>query len=228
MEILFIIPARGGSKGIPQKNIKLLAGKPLIYYTIDIARQLAKDIDICVSTDSLEIIDTVEKYGLSVPFVRPPELATDTSTTNDLVNHALKFYKSNGKIYDVVILLQPTSPFRTSKQVKSALEILTSDIDMVVSVKESLAAAVICKENAEGFIELPLSTNVTRRQDMGAFYEYNGAIYVINVKSLEKRSINEFERKVKYIMPAINSIDIDTPLDWAICEAMIDKGFVSM
>ena len=91
MKILYIIPARGGSKGIPHKNIKLLNGKPLIYYTIDVARQLTTDDHICVSTDDDEIIEVVENYGLKVPFIRPDYLATDTSTTNDVLLHAINF-----------------------------------------------------------------------------------------------------------------------------------------
>ena len=106
---LYVIPARGGSKGIPHKNIKLLHGKPLIYYSIDIARSLTNDEHICVSTDDEEIIKVVSDYGLKVPFVRPRELANDTASTNDVLIHALKYYESIGKNYTAIVLLQPTS-----------------------------------------------------------------------------------------------------------------------
>src|SRR5690554_892422 len=123
MKILYVIPARGGSKGIPHKNIKPLNGKPLIYYTIDVARQLTTDENICVTTDDDKFIKVVEDYGLKVPFKRPEQLATDTATTNDVLLHALSFYENRGECYDIIILLQPTSPLRKSYQVKEALNL---------------------------------------------------------------------------------------------------------
>ena len=120
MKILVIIPARGGSKGITHKNIKPLNGKPLIHYTIDEAREIVSDEDICVSTDDPEIIKCVEDYGLKVPFVRPKELATDTAGTYEVLLHALNFYEKQGRHYDVVLLLQNTSPFRKADQIKEA------------------------------------------------------------------------------------------------------------
>ena len=121
MKILVIIPARGGSKGIPHKNIKPLNGKPLIYYTIDCARAICDDADICVSTDDDEIIQVVEDYGLKVPFKRPAELATDTAGTYEVLLHALNYYEQQGRHYDVVMLLQNTSPFRAAEHVKEAI-----------------------------------------------------------------------------------------------------------
>ena len=106
MKTLFLIPARGGSKGIPRKNIKELNGKPLIQYSIDVARRLTGDENICVSTDDREIIEVVEKSGLEVPFIRPESLAADTATTNDVICHALNFYKDKGTAYDNIVLLQ--------------------------------------------------------------------------------------------------------------------------
>ena len=108
MECLIVIPARGGSKGIPHKNIKPLCGKPLIYYSIDAARTVAKDEDICVTTDDQDIIKCVENYGLKVPFVRPAELATDKSGSNEVILHVLEFYEAQGKKVDAIVLLQPT------------------------------------------------------------------------------------------------------------------------
>ena len=112
MDVLVVIPARGGSKGIPYKNIKLLNGKPLIYYSIDIARQFTTDNNICVTTDDERIIEVVESYGLKVPFKRPDYLATDTCGSSEVIQHAWKFYADKGTHYDAVLLLQPTSPFR--------------------------------------------------------------------------------------------------------------------
>ena len=109
MNLLYLIPARGGSKGIPHKNIKLLCGKPLITYSIDVARQLTDDQNICVSTDDEKIIQTVTDYGLAVPFKRPVCLATDSASTYDVLLHAIKFYENLGKQYDGIVLLQPTT-----------------------------------------------------------------------------------------------------------------------
>ena len=221
MKILVVIPARGGSKGIPHKNIKPLAGKPLIHYTIDVARQIVADEDICVSTDDSEIIQCVEDYGLKVPFVRPEELATDTAGTYEVLLHALNFYEQQGKQYDVVLLLQNTSPFRTAKQVKEALALYQSDVDMVVSVKECSANPYYCvfEENQEGYLKICKGNGqITRRQDAPKVYEYNGAIYVINPQSLKQMTLNKFSRRIKYVMDEQSSLDLDTMNDWKMAE----------
>jgi N-acylneuraminate cytidylyltransferase len=221
MSILAIIAARGGSKGIPKKNIKLLNGKPLIHYTVEVARSIFRDRDICVSTDSDEIIETVEQSGLKVPFKRPPELATDTATSNDVLLHALNFYEKSGFNYDAIVLLQPTSPLRTAAQVEEAVSLYNDSIDMVVSVKESLAPFVLCSENADGYLEFTFNKSITRRQEMSKYYEYDGAIYVINIQSLKNKGMANFDRKVKYIMPPESSVDIDSMLDWHWAEYLI-------
>lgn len=222
MNILYLIPARGGSKGIPHKNIKSLAGKPLIYYSIDVARELTTDDNICVSTDDNEIIKVVEDYGLKVPFKRPDELATDNATTNDVILHAINFYESIGKQYDIIVLLQPTSPLRKSQHVKEALSLYSDKIDMVVSVKESHAATVICHENNSGYIELTLNRDHSRRQDNNTYYEYNGAIYLINIKRIKQIPLSKLSKKIKYVMDDISSIDIDSIIDWQITNLIIE------
>ncbi len=221
--ILAIIPARGGSKGIPHKNIKLMDGKPLITYSIDIARGIVNDIDICVSTDDDEIINTVQEYGLEVPFKRPDKLATDTAATNDVLLHAINFYRLNGKEYDLILLLQPTSPLRELRHVKEALALYTDSADMVVSVKESHAAVVLCAENDYGYLDSVFNKQGGRRQDIRSFYEYNGAIYVINVAAFERKGLHGLDKKIKYIMSEENSIDIDTQYDWDIAEYLLRK-----
>lgn len=223
MKILYLIPARGGSKGIPHKNIKQLNGKPLIQYSIDVARQLAKDNDICVSTDDSEIKDVVENLGLSVPFLRPTYLASDTATTSDVIIHALEFYNNQGKKYDVVVLLQPTSPLRTVQNVKDCLAAYDDTLDMVTTVKESSVSAVLCKENQEGFLEQVIGSNNVRRQDAEQFYEYNGAVYVINTKAIKEKGLGGFTKIKKCIMEAENSVDIDTMLDWKFVEVLVKE-----
>ncbi len=140
MKPLYIIPARGGSKGIPRKNIKPLGGRPLIAYSIDAARQAgAPDSHIILSTDDAEIADTARALGLEVPYTRPAHLATDTAGSREVILDAMDWADSRGIDYDCVVLLQPTSPFRTATDIHSALALYSPEVDMVVSVKEASA-----------------------------------------------------------------------------------------
>lgn len=224
MRTLYIIPARGGSKGIPGKNIKPLAGKPLIGYSVDVARLLAPDCDICVTTDDTDIIATVEAMGLKVPFVRPAELATDQSGTYEVLLHALDHYEAQGIHYDRMVLLQPTSPFRTADDVCNCLKLYTPDIDMVVSVKRAAANPYynLFETDDNGFLQISKGEGTyTRRQDAPPVWEYNGAVYVINTESLRKMPLNKFTRRRMCEMSAEHSIDLDTPTDWIIAEALL-------
>lgn len=226
MKSLVIIPARGGSKGIPHKNIKPLCGKPLIHYTIDVARALVDDEFICVSTDDADIIKVTEDYGLKVPFVRPAELATDTAGTYEVLLHALDFYEKRGNTFDNIILLQNTSPLRQAQHVKEALALYRNDIDMVVSVTE-----VACnpyyncfEEDEKGYLRISKGEgNITRRQDAPKAWEYNGAIYIINPSSLKEMTLGQFKKRVKYIMPRECSVDLDTPFDWKVAELILSE-----
>jgi CMP-N-acetylneuraminic acid synthetase len=230
MKTLYLIPARGGSKGIPHKNIKLLSGKPLIYYTIDIARRLADDKDICVSTDDDEIINTVEEYGLHVLFKRPDALATDKCGTYKVILQALDFYKNKGEIYDAVVLLQPTSPFRTVNNVSSCIErYLQEHRDMVASVKESSTNPYYnCfKVDNSGTLEPLFNEIITRRQDAPKTYEYNGAVYVMNVEKLREKSYEEFNNIGYAIMDELSSVDLDTIVDWKFAEMIISENLIN-
>lgn len=226
MKILVIIPARGGSKGIPRKNIKPFNRKPLIYYTIDCARAICNDDDICVSTDDAEIISVVEQYGLSVPFVRPANLATDTAGTYEVLLHALDFYEKQGKQYDVVLLLQNTSPFRTAEHVKEAMKLFSKNVDMVVSVKECAANPYYCvfEEDNNGFLHVCKGDgNIFRRQDAPKVYEYNGAIYIMNAEKLKTTHMHKMQKRVKYVMDDMSSFDLDTMWDWQMAESLINQ-----
>lgn len=223
MKILYLIPARGGSKGIPHKNIKLLDGKPLIQYSIDVARQLAEDNDICVSTDDIEIKTVAENLGLEVPFLRPDYLASDTAGTSDVIVHALNFYSNQGTNYDVVVLLQPTSPLRTVQNIKDCLALYDDTLDMVTTVKESSVSAVLCRENQNGFLEQVIGENNVRRQDAAKLYEYNGAVYVINSDAIKEKGLGGFTKIKKCVMDEKSSVDIDTMLDWKFVESLMKK-----
>lgn len=226
MKNLIIIPARGGSKGVPGKNIKMLHGKPLIHYTIEAAREIFSDSDIIVSTDSSEIKKEAEKTGLMIPFLRPESLATDTANTQGVILHALDFYtKINGEP-DVVILLQPTSPLRTYKHIESALNLYSDDVDMVVSVKETDANPyyVLFEENKSGFLDKSKNGLFTRRQDCPKVWELNGAIYIINTKSFRETEVSNFSKIRKYEMSEEDSVDIDSMLDWMLAEVLIRRN----
>lgn len=227
MKTLYVIPARGGSKGIPHKNIKPLAGKPLIGYSIDVARQLAADNDICLTTDDPEIAATAESMGLNVPFLRPASLATDTCGTYEVLIHALDFYRDRGIDYDTLVLLQPTSPMRTADDVRAALALYSPDIDMVVTVKEAASNPYYnCYEtDNDGFLHISKGDGgYTRRQDAPKVWEYNGAVYVINVESLRRMPLSAFTRRRMSVMPAERSVDLDTPVDWLIAEKLIENS----
>ena len=227
MKTLYVIPARGGSKGIPHKNIKPLAGKPLIGYSIDVARQLAADDDICMTTDDPEIAATAESMGLNVPFLRPASLATDTCGTYEVLIHALDFYRDRGIDYDTLVLLQPTSPMRTADDVRAAMALYSPDIDMVVTVKEAASNPYYnCYEtDNDGFMHISKGDGgYTRRQDAPKVWEYNGAVYVINVESLRRMPLSAFTRRRMSVMPAERSVDLDTPVDWLIAEKLIENS----
>ena len=225
MNTLFLIPARGGSKGIPRKNVKQLNGKPLIIYSVETARQLADDADICVSTDSEEVISVVTSVGLNVPFIRPIELSTDTAGSREVINHALSYFESRGRGYDQVILLQPTSPFRSASDVTRMLNLLTHSIDMVVSVRESHDSPYYnaFEEDRNGYLVAVKPSNFERRQDIPKTYAYNGSIYAIQSNSIKSKPFAAFDKVIKYEMDAVHSIDIDTPFDWMIAEMIAEK-----
>ena len=229
MKSLIVIPARGGSKGIPHKNIKPLNGKPLIYYTIDVARQFTTDENICVTTDDQEIIRCVEDYGLKVPFVRPAELATDTCGSNEVIQHAYKFFADKGVVYDTVILLQPTSPFRKVEFVKEAVALYDDNMDMVTSVAPATCNPYYdgYEEAEDGFMYVSKGAgDITRRQEAPAVWQWNGSVYVINPKSLMEKGMGAFTKVKKYAMPEIYSVDLDTMLDWKYAELLIQEGLV--
>ncbi|MDE6131239.1 MAG: acylneuraminate cytidylyltransferase family protein [Muribaculaceae bacterium] len=224
---LIIIPARGGSKGIPRKNIRLLDGKPLIAYTIEVAKAVAGDPRLIVlSTDDAEIARVAREWGIDVPYMRPAELAADTSGTREVLLHAMDWADSQGLHYDCVLLLQPTSPLRTAEDVRQAIDMYSPDIDMVVSVMESAANPYYdCFETGtDGFLHISKGDGtLTRRQDAPHAWQYNGAVYVINPESLRRMPMGAFPRRLPLVMKRENSIDLDTPLDWTIAEAIMNS-----
>lgn len=223
MKTLFLITARGGSKGIPGKNIRPFAGLPLICHAIDQARAFAADCDICLSTDSDEIADVARAHGLDVPFMRPAELATDTASSHDVILHAWQWYHARGISYDRIVLLQPTSPLRTVGDIGAAIDLWRPDLDMVVSVCESAANPYynLFEAGSDGFLRISKGEGgFTRRQDAPKVWQYNGAVYVITAASLLRSPMSGFRHILPSPMPADRSVDLDSETDWIIAEQL--------
>ena len=224
MNELFLITARSGSKGIVNKNIKKLDGKPLLFYSIDIARNFTDDQYICVSTNSREIKKVVEDYGLEVPFLRPEILSEDTSNSFDVIKHAINYYENIGIKFNKIILLQPTSPLRKNKHIhESIIEFEKNNLDALYSVKiaEATPSYLLYKENA-GLLEQCQKSREYQRQDVNPVFQVNGSIYIFNPSVFEQfNSLQEIKRIGKYLMAKKYSFDIDDMIDWRICEMLI-------
>ncbi len=225
MKPLVIIPARSGSKGVPGKNSKVLKGSPLIQYTLDAALEVFAKHEICVTTDCNKIIEIAKKAGLQVPFVRPSSLCGDDVGSNEVLSHALHYWVEHFYSPDVIVLLQPTSPFRTGEHIKEALKLFSEKIEMVVSVKESKANPYfnLFEENEKGYLEKSKLLSICKRQDAPLVWEYNGAIYVIKTAAFEPQGLYNLKKIVKYKMDEWSSWDIDTPMDWNIAEWYIEN-----
>ena len=228
-KIVAIIPARGGSKRIHNKNLYPIFDKPLIQYTIEAARNIFDDKEIVISTDSEEIIDLAKSLGIKIPFIRPKDLCGDEVGMHEVVLHALTYFENKYSKPDKIILLQPTSPFRTKNHINEAINEYSPLIDMVVSVKETSANPyfVLREESDQGFLEPSKSANFIRRQDCPIVYELNGAIYIINPDSIKLTPMHEFKKVKKFVMDEVSSIDIDNHIDWRIAEMFIKKSNVT-
>ncbi|MCK9343811.1 MAG: acylneuraminate cytidylyltransferase family protein [Massilibacteroides sp.] len=234
MNYLYIITARGGSKGIPGKNIKELGGQPLIKYSIDIARKFVPDKDICVTTDDDEIIKVVESFGLQVPFKRPEYLATDMATSHDAIVHAVNYYLNTLKrSYDAVVLLQPTSPFRKVSDVERAIALYESmpAVEMVIGAKEADANPYYdCLEFDENKYLIPSkgAGKITRRQDAPKVWMNTGSVYIIKIQALLKKKMSEFSKVTMVPIDRYNAIDLDTLFDWKIAELLLADKLVTL
>ena len=224
-KILAVIPARGGSKGIPHKNIINLCGKPLISYTIEAANQ-SKYIDyILVSTDDNEIAEVSKRYGAEVPFLRPAELASDKAKTIDAVLHVLQTLNMNGEHFDTMILLQPTQPLRTGTDIDGAIEkYYKCGKRPLVSVSEVEDHPILIRsiEN-DNLVPLLNTSSTCRRQDMPKYYRVNGCIYINEIKDITtETSFND--NLVPFVMEASHSVDIDENKDLFVAEYYLEKS----
>ena len=214
---LAVVPARGGSKGVPRKNVRIMAGKPLIEWTIGQAAQSRYIDRVIVTSDDEEICQVAKQFGAEVPFVRPAELASDTATGVDVLCHAVQ---NVGADYDYVVLLQPTSPLRECTDIDAAIELcVRRAVASVVSVSEATKSPYwMYQMTEEGELSPVVENAATNRQQLPRTYALNGAVYVLEVASLlESRAILR-EDTLGYVMPTERSYDIDTEIDFLICE----------
>jgi len=226
MKIVGLIPARGGSKRIPKKNIRLLAGKPLIAYSIEAALKSKYINRVIVSTDDREISKISKKYGAEV-IKRPSELAKDDSLTVDAIKHAIKILKKNKYFPDIIVLLQPTSPLRNTEDIEKSVELfLNNECKSVISVceyKESPYWSLTIEENYAKPV-FGWDYFFKRSQDLPKIYTLNGAIFITTVKNLFKYNGFFNDKIIIYIMPADRSIDIDEEIDFKFAELLLKKG----
>lgn len=229
--IVAFILARSGSKGLKDKNIKPLAGKPLIAYTIEAAIQTEAFEDVIVLTDSEVYADISRKYGAEIPFLRPASISEDTSTTAEVIVYALEKLKKQGREYSHFCLLQPTSPLRDAKDIAKALELgRKKKADSIVSVTEAEHPPYLMNGMDEtlSLFKFLTENNHKRRQDFQTYYRVNGAIYLSKVDVYLKQNDFYGKKSYGYEMDKIHSIDIDDWEDFQMAEALImyAKNFV--
>lgn len=222
MKILALIPARGGSKGIPRKNIKALAGKPLIAWTIGEALKSKYLDQVIVSTEDVEIADVARKWGATVPFMRPQELARDDTPGAAPAIHALDALPG----YDVVLLLQPTSPLRRAEDIDRFIE------QALKQAPRSMTSVSKTPKNPYWMYTLSPQSTLTpimqaptmhRRQDMPDIYATNGALYWAEASWLKENNTFVTAETTAFIMSAERSIDLDTPTDWKLVELLLEN-----
>ncbi|MGF9699803.1 cytidylyltransferase domain-containing protein [Paenibacillus sp. MABNR03] len=218
---LAVIPARGGSKGLLHKNIRLLNHKPLINYTIEAALNSQYIDEVVVSTDSEEIARVAKSAGAKVPFIRPVELATDQARSIDVLKHAVDYYEQNEKYpFEHIILLQPTSPLRDANDIDQAYQtFINNEGDSLQSITVADTHPYLLREWNFGKVEPYLKEEAgnLRRQDLSELYVLNGAIYIVERDLLMIQNTMTGSNNCGYLMPQERSVDIDNELDlkWA-------------
>ncbi|MGG3563597.1 acylneuraminate cytidylyltransferase family protein [Neobacillus rhizosphaerae] len=222
-KVLAVVPARGGSKGVPRKNIKELAGKPLIAWTITEAKKSSYIDKLILSSDEPEIIEVAKKYDCEVPFIRPKELANDKTPGIEPVLHAIKKMED----FDIIVLLQPTSPLRSVDDIDGCIEKCVveraNSCVSVVEVDKSPYWMFLIEEHSKMSPLMNVGEIYNLRQELPSVYVLNGAVYVANIPWLERHKTFLTSETISYIMPKNRSFDIDTEFDFLMCETIIDK-----
>lgn len=223
---LCIIPARGGSKRLPLKNIRLLAGKPMVVYTIEAALQSEVFDEVCVSTESEEIAEVARQCGAEVPFMRPPELAADDVGVVHVCLHALDFYVKRGMKFNILGVLLPSSPLRTGEDIRGAHEkFLSADADFLMAVTDYIYSPFQALHERNGHLRPfwdPLYYR-KRRQDLPKVVVDNGAIYLMYVEAFRRERIFYGERLTGFHMPFARSVDVDDWLSLELAEFFLDR-----
>ncbi len=228
-KVLAIIPARGGSKGLPGKNVKELCGKPLIAWPICAAKKSLYVDKIVVSTEDLNIADIARREGAEVPFLRPESLAVDDSTTISVLLHVLNNLVETGETFDYCLLLQPTSPLTEGCDINKALELLESmrtKADSIVGVSEVVSTHPVfdARINQEGLITPYVGedfSGAVRRQDIEKLYFFDGSLYISDVKTLLEKQTFYHDRTLPYIVPKWKAFDVDDMVDLICIEAVM-------
>lgn len=219
-KIVALIPARGGSVGVKDKNIYSLKGKPLIAYSIEVAKKSKYIDEVVVTTDSEKIAEISKEYGAEVPFLRPKEYAQSTSKTIDAVIHFCKEMISQNRKFGCIVLLQPTQPLRNEKDIDGAIELFyNSNKEAVVSVSEVNDSPLLIRsiDDSGKLIKLLPDSSTCRRQDMPKYYRINGCIYINDINEInENTSFND--NSLAYVMPKERSVDIDELVDFHVAE----------
>ena len=225
MRILTLITAREGSKRLPGKNIRPLGGKPLIVWSINVAKDITEIVDILVSTDDLKISEVAKNAGEMVPWLRPPELATDTASSVDVCLHALEWYEKENGTIDGLMLLQPTSPFRSRNTVLRGIELFRKQKHRpIIGVSAAKSHPMWCFKIENGIMRrfIKGEEQHIRSQDLPPAYMVNGAFYLISPKELREQRLFYTENTVPLIADSPEEgIDIDTEWDWKLAEAII-------
>lgn len=228
LNILSVITARGGSKGVPGKNIKPLGGKPLIAYTIDAAKKSALITHLIVSTDDEVIAGVCRAHGADVPFLRPKELAEDKTPHLPVMQHAVNFMEDKlGIVFDFVVILQPTSPFRTVEDLDGTIQkLIDTGVDSAVSLVEIEENHPMKIKKLDGDFVKPYymeETEGVRRQDLPSAYKRSGAVYAMRRATLMDKNRLHGDMVAGFVVPKERSVDIDTPLDWIKVEYMLEE-----
>ena len=233
MRILFVITARGGSKGVPRKNITVVGKLPLIAYKIISARKCMYDKRVIVSTEDEEIAATARKYGAEVPFVRPMELATDNASSIDVVMHTINWVKENDTTqYDYICLLEPSSPFASYEDLNKAFALMKEkDADTMLGMKETeVSSLFIHPLDMEGklsfFYDSIRNIKRLRRQDQVKEYTMNGCLYAAKMDYFISNQTFHSTNSVPYIMPQEKSIEIDSMLDYEFAKFLVENDVV--
>jgi len=225
--VIAIVPARAGSKGLPGKNIKELCGKPLIAWSIEAGLKSKYIDELVVSTDSIEIAKIAIDYGANVPFIRPDYLASDTAASIDVIQHTLDYYEKNGKNFDIVILLEPTSPLREDNDIDNMLNLLIQkyhECDSVISIGEVHEHPSIMKRIENGVLK-PICENLvikSRRQDNETAYFPYGVAYIAKKESLLKTRTFYIENSCYYKIKRHQCYEIDDIYDFIAIEAVMN------